>query len=73
VVGRFLLGLYNGDRFPFDLTDLRRLDDPIFEDCMHVLRMDARACEREVHRYFEDGRERFERMAADWGPQAQRT
>ena len=22
--GRLLLGIYNGDRFPFDLTDLRR-------------------------------------------------
>ena len=36
-IARFLLGLYNGMRFPFDLTDLRAIDDDLFEDCMHVL------------------------------------
>ena len=40
VVGRFLLGLYNGRRFPFDLTDLRCLDQARFEQCIEVLRMD---------------------------------
>lgn len=40
VAGRFLLGLYNGGRFPFDLTDLRLLDEVRFHQCLEVLRMD---------------------------------
>lgn len=66
VVARFLLNLYNGSRFPFDMTDLRRLDLSIFEDCMAVLQMDY-SPEWEVHRYFEDGGNRFEKLARDWG------
>lgn len=66
-VACFLLGLYNGDRFPFDLTDLRGLDDDLFSDCMLVLRMDARVCRQEVHNYFDAGGRKFERLATDWG------
>ena len=62
-VAAFLLGLYNGMRFPFDLTDLRMLDNAVFADCMLVLRMDARVCEREIHNYIDDGGKRFEAMA----------
>lgn len=65
-VAAFLLGLYNGDRFPFDLTDLRGLDDELFEDCMAVLRMDARLTRQEVHNYFDRGGQKFERLVADW-------
>lgn len=46
---KFLLGLYNGQRFPFDLTDLRCLDGKLFEAAMVVLRMDARHTYTEVH------------------------
>lgn len=46
---KLLLGLYNGRRFPFDLTDLRLLDDSLFEAAMTVLRMDARGTWCEVH------------------------
>ena len=66
VVARFLLSLYNGDRFPFDLTDFRRLDIALFDDCMAVLAMDF-SPEKEVHKYFDNGGERFERLADDWG------
>lgn len=65
-VASLLLGLYNGDRFPFDLTDLRGLDDALFEDCMAVLRMDGRICRQEVHDYFEKGSTKFERLASEW-------
>lgn len=55
VARRFLLSLYNGGRFPFDLTDLRLLDLHRFEQCLNVLRMDYTPFE-EVHvtigRYF---------------------
>lgn len=66
-VARFLLGLYSGHRFPFDLTDLGCLDQAIFEDSMAVLRMDARLTAREVHTYSEDGHQKFEALAKRWG------
>lgn len=65
-IAGFLLGLYNGDRFPFDLTDLRGLDDDLFEDCMAVLRMDARLTRQEVHNYFDRGGQKFEQLVQDW-------
>lgn len=68
-VATFLAGLYNGPRFKFDLTNLRALDHSLIEDCLAVLAMDAFACEREVHRYFEDGGNRFESMISTHGLQ----
>lgn len=35
---RFLLGLYNGQLFPFDLTRLRGVDAQVLEDCLVVLK-----------------------------------
>lgn len=46
---KLLLGLYNGDRFRFDLTDLRVLDAVLFEAAMTVIVMDARQTWCEVH------------------------
>lgn len=66
VVARFLLNLYNGDRFPFDMTDFRRLDSRVFDDCLAVLKMDAQPA-KEVHNYFENGGKIWEQLAADWG------
>jgi len=60
VCARLLLGLYNGQRFPFDLTDLRVLPAPQFEDALAVLRMDARLTRQEVHEYFASGSAKFE-------------
>ncbi len=65
-IAHFLLGLYNGARFPFDLTELRGVDDALYDDCMRVLRMDARVTRREVHTYFEDGSRKWEDLAGDW-------
>lgn len=62
-VRRFLLGLYNGYRFPFNLITLRSLDKDLFDDCLAVLKLDARATRQEVHHYFDDGGELFERFA----------
>lgn len=64
-VAAFLLGLYNGQRFPFDLTDCRAVDAEIFDDMLLVLRMDSRL-RAEVHTYFPNGGERFEALADDW-------
>lgn len=66
VIARFLLGCYNGMRFPFDLTDFRSLDYKLFDDCMAVLKMDAQP-RQEVHCYIENGGEVFEQLAKDWG------
>lgn len=68
---RLLLGLYNGPRFPFDLTDLRLLDEAHLEAALAVLRMDATP-RMEVHELLNrllnrtDMGERFELLACDW-------
>lgn len=46
---KLLIGLYNGYRFPFDLTDLRLFDPGNFEAAMTVLRMDATRTFVEIH------------------------
>ena len=66
VIVRFLVGLYNGTAYPFDLTDLRAIDDALFVDCMAVLCMDARHCVHEVHNYFDNGDQRWQKMISDW-------
>ena len=73
VIAQFLAGLYNGTRFPFDLTDLRTLDDALFEDCMALLRMDARHCVQEVHRNIENGGVKWEQMISDWNMEKKST
>lgn len=64
-----LLGLYNGDRFPFDLTELRALDRTHLAAALDVIGGDARSCPMEVHRMLDcmtgrtDFGERFEHLA----------
>ena len=64
-VAAFLLGLYNGNRFKFDLTDFRCLDREIFEDCLEVLKLDYCPV-REVHQYFKNGGRIWEDLAEQW-------
>lgn len=64
-IAAFLAGCYNGQRFPFDLTDLRCIDRELWDDCMAVLAMDRQPMQ-EVHRYFEDGSRKWESMIKDW-------
>jgi hypothetical protein len=65
VVARFLLGLYNGSDFKFDLTDLRYLDSNLVEDCLALLRMDSNP-EKEVHQYIENGQAIWQELRRDW-------
>ena len=71
VCAALLLGLYNGQRFRFDLTDLRLLDDRHLNDCLVVLRMDAHP-RAEVHDLLNrlhgvsDMGARFEHLAYNW-------
>lgn len=46
---KLLLGLYNGTRFPFDLTDLRIFDPENLAAAFVVLEMDASRCWCEIH------------------------
>src|SRR5690606_8951321 len=68
-----LLGLYNGSRFPFDLTELRLLDGNLLEAALEVIGCDATRCELEVHSWLNrvtgrtDFGQRFEHLAYDWG------
>lgn len=48
-LAKVLLGLYDGARFPFDLTDLRRLDADNFIAAMTVIHMDSRHTWCEIH------------------------
>lgn len=59
----FMLCLYNGYAFPFNLTKLRGLDKSLFDDCLLVLTLDARVTAQEIHLYFSNGGELFERWA----------
>jgi hypothetical protein len=67
-----LLGLYNGERFPFDLTDLRLMDTCNLGAAMAVILSDASRCEREVHEWLNlltrraDFSPRFEHLAHEY-------
>lgn len=67
-----LLGLYNGERFPFDLTDLRVLDPDNLAHAVAVIGCDAARCELEVHSWLNaitgrtDFGQRFEHLAHEW-------
>jgi hypothetical protein len=60
-----LLGLYNGPYYRFDLTELRRLDNELLEDCLALLRMDATPV-KEVHQLIEDGDAVFRSLRMSW-------
>lgn len=67
-----LLGLYNGTRFPFDMTDLRLLGSKELEAALAVITCDATRCQMEVHSWLDriTGRHdfgmRFEHLAHEW-------
>lgn len=71
VAARLLLGLYNGGRFTFDLTDLRLLDAANLKRALALLEFDARP-QMEVHVWLNrmygrtDFGARFEHLAHKW-------
>lgn len=65
VCGRFLLGLYNGYAFPFNLIDLRRLDESLWNDCISVLKLDKRP-KKEIHLLINDGHSIWEELKVAW-------
>ncbi len=64
-VASFLLSLYNSYEFSFALSDLRRLDANIIEDCLTVLRMNCYPG-KEIYEYVENGQQIFEDLAKMW-------
>ncbi|AXO90932.1 hypothetical protein DZC75_20400 [Pseudomonas parafulva] len=68
VLGRFLLGIYNGEDFPFELSALRGLDLPLFEDCMKILMMDYTP-DLEVHERIENGSRIWQQLIEKWAPE----
>jgi hypothetical protein len=65
VCGRFLLSIYNGMAFNFNMNEFRRLQDDLWDDCMAVLAMDHRP-HAEVHQLVEDGPKLWELLKVKW-------
>jgi len=57
-IRRFLLGLYNASRWPFELNRLRALDTELQQAALRVLALDWNG--REVHTYVPGGDELFQ-------------
>ncbi len=51
---RFLAGLYNGQDYPFDLTELRGLDTNLANACLDYLNYDRLGI-KEVHKHLANG------------------
>jgi hypothetical protein len=62
---RFLLALYDGQRFPFDLNELRAVHVELFADCICVLTMDV-LTRTEIHSAVDRGGKAFEDLAGRW-------
>lgn len=65
-LSRFLAGVYNGNEFHFDLTDLRALDTELASACIDYLNYD-RLGKVEVHRHLPDGGRQMQRFIAQHG------
>jgi hypothetical protein len=63
---RFLAGVYNGNEFPFDLTDLRVLDTELANACIDYLNYD-RLAKAEVHTHLPDGGRQMQWFIAQHG------
>jgi len=63
---RFLAGVYNGQDYPFDLTELRGLDTRLANACLDYLNYD-RLGKKEVHRHLSNGDRDLQRWIEDYG------
>jgi hypothetical protein len=63
---RFLAGVYNGNEFNFDLTDLRTLDTEFANACIDYLNYD-RLAKAEVHTHLPDGGRQMELLINQHG------
>ena len=67
-IGHFLLGLYDGATFRFNLKHLHGLGVSEFEDCLQVLEMDYMP-EVEVHQRVEEGESVWKELMEVWRTQ----
>lgn len=63
---RFLAGVYNGQDYPFDLTELRPLNVRLASACLDYLNYDRLGI-KEVHEHLEDGDRELLRWFEDYG------
>lgn len=62
----FIAGLYNGDDYPFDLTELRGLDDELANACLDYLNYDRLGIS-EVHNHLPGGDQQLHRWLERYG------
>jgi hypothetical protein len=65
---RFLAGVYNGNDYPFDLTDLRALDTELASACIDYLNYD-RLAKAEVHTHLPGGGKQMQSILHNAGVQ----
>jgi hypothetical protein len=63
---RFLAGIYNGQNYPFDLTELRGLDIELANACLDYLNYD-RLGEKELHEHLTNGADDLKHWLKDHG------
>lgn len=63
---RFLAGVYNGEDYPFALTELRALDTKLANACLDYLNYD-RLAKREVHHHLAGGDRALHRWMKEYG------
>lgn len=63
---RFIAGVYNGQDYPFDLTDLRALDTRLANACLDYLNYD-RLAKREVHHHLSRGERELHQWIKEYG------
>jgi hypothetical protein len=63
---KFLAGVYNGQDYPFDLTELRGLDTTLANACLDYLNYDRLGI-KEVHKHLSNGDRDLHRWLADYG------
>jgi hypothetical protein len=63
---RFLAGVYNGQDYPFDLTELRGLDTKLANACLDYLNYDRLGID-EVHKHLANGERDLQRWLEEYG------
>ena len=63
---KFIAGCYNGDDYPFDLTNLRAFDTALAQACLDYLDYD-RLGVLEVHHHLSGGERMLQRWIHDYG------
>jgi len=64
-LARLLMSCYNSHEYPFEVTELCRLDDNFYEHAINILRLRTRS-NLEPHTFFLNGGKLFNQIAADF-------